>query len=162
MSITTYDPDEIQVAGNVLIALGAGFADIHAPKLSELSIIATCPIESFDTATDVAMKAKQCLGMANAQEIVDKRTRKLSPITIKSNTASEAAVLALLAEDAQVGFFVRPQVPSDQVLAVSDPGWAFNARVAKIDPLAVSVGNDFAWVVEFAEVTRDLTTVLAA
>ncbi|QLQ16142.1 MAG: hypothetical protein HZY73_11315 [Micropruina sp.] len=79
MSMTVYDPDETPAAGNVLIAFGAGFASIAAPKLSELTINATCSIEQFDTSTDVSYKSKQTLCMLDAEEQVDKRTRKIAP-----------------------------------------------------------------------------------
>ena len=73
-----------------------------------------------------------------------------------------AAVLALLAEDAEVGFFVRPYEDSDTALAVGDKGWAFTARVAKVDPNPIAVGSDYEWTVEFYDVQRSLLAVLAA
>lgn len=160
--ITLYGPDPTQIAGNVKIALGEKFADILAPKMAELQIDATCAITSFGTTTDPSYKERQDLCMKDAREWLEKRIRKLEPMTIRASKTAEAAVLALLAEDAEVGFFVRPYEDSDTDLTVGDKGWAFTARVAKVDPNPIVVGSDYEWAVEFYDVQRSLLAVLAA
>ena len=67
-----------------------------------------------------------------------------------------------MAEDAEVGIFVRPFTASATAAASADKGWSFNARVAKIDPQGIAVGNDFQWLVEVYGVTRSLAATLAA
>ena len=162
MTLTTYGPDPTQQAGFVKIAIGESFASLKAPKLTELIVDATCAITAFGTNTDVSYKERQDLCMKDAKEWLDKRVRKLDPMTIRAAKTQQDAVIALLAEDAQVRFFVRPYDSSDTPLAVGDKGWSFTARVAKLDPTPLAVGNDYEWTVEFYDVNRSLEAALVA
>ena len=162
MPFTDYKPAPIKQAGNIVIGLGAVHSDLSAPSLAALTINGTCAISQFGTTTDISMQERQDLCDKDAYEWLEKRVRKLDQMVFRASADEQTAILALLAEDAEVGIIVRPYIDSDTPLAAADKVWSFNARVAKLDPNPVAVGNDFEWLVGFYGVTRDLAAVLAA
>lgn len=162
MALTPYSPTPTKQAGNIKILFGPKITSLAAPSLATFTVDATCAISQFGTSTDVTMEERQDLCSSEAYEWLEKRTRKLDQLVFRAKASDEATLLALLAEDAEVGIFVRPQVASATAAATADKGWTFNAKVAKIDPNPIAVGNDFEWMVEFYGVTRSLAAVMVA
>ena len=164
MSITTFSPAIKPVAGYIDVAIGAGFLSVATPKLSELSHLVTCAIIGVTSKTNVAMKSHQDLCSKDATESLDTRTRTLETLVFKGDgAAGEAAFLALVAEDATVGMFVRPFISSiaegGAVLTVGDKGDAFEFKVAALDRGPATVGADWTYEVSAYEVQRSALNV---
>ena len=162
MPFTDYKPAPIKQAGNIIIGFGPKFTDLLSPSLASLTVNGTCAITQFGTTTDVSMQERQDLCDVDAYEWLDKRVRKLDQLTFRADPEQQAAILALLSEDAEVGIVVRPYLPSSDPLAAADKVWSFNAQVAKLDPNPIAVGNDYEWMVDFYKVSRNLSAVIAA
>lgn len=162
MPLTTYSPSPTRQAGNVKITFGPKITNMAAPSLAALTVDGTCAVTQFGTTTDVTMQERQDLCDADAYEWMDRRVRKLDQLVFRADATAQTAILALLAEDAEVGIVVRPYKSSDTALAATDKVWAFNARVAKLDPNPIAVGNDFEWLVDFYDVRRELNAALVA
>lgn len=162
MALTTYAPAITQQAGFIKLLLGPKITSLAAPSLAAFTIDATCAFSQFDLTTDVSMTERQDFCHKDAYEQLDRRVRKLGQLVFRGHGTDQTAILALLAEDAEIGFFVRPYVDSDTAVVVADKGWAVNARVAKIDPNPLAIGNDYEWIAEFYAVTRNLNAVMAA
>ena len=161
MSITTFAPTQVGVAGRVKVGIGAGFASLTAPKLSEITIdITGAIVDGFSGTTDVKMKETQYYNQSVGQETVDTRTRKLGKLTLYvDGVASQTALDALLAEDHSVGLFLRPLTVSTSALAVGDKGDAWNAKVARCDRGSANIGDKWTIEVEFAEAARSALMV---
>ena len=162
MPLTVYTATPVKQAGRVKIALAPKFSNLAAPSLAALTIDATCSISQFGSTTDVQMTERQDLCDLDAYEWVDKRIRSLDQMTFRADPVNQTAILALLAEDAEVGILVRPYTLSTAALAATDKVWTFNARVGKLDPNPLAVGNEYEWIVDWYSVTRNLNAVLAA
>ena len=61
MSMTSYEPTNMQIAGYVDVAIGAGFANVSAPKRSELTMLVTCAIQGVTSTTNVQTTSQQGL-----------------------------------------------------------------------------------------------------
>ena len=165
MSITSFAPSMVGVGGHVYVGIGAGFASLTAPKLSEISINITAAINGGLTGpTDVKMKEIQYYNQTTGQEMVDTRTRKLSKLTLfVDGAANQTALDALLAEDHSIGIFIRPFTASATALAVGDKGDPYNATIASLVRGGADISDKWTIEVEFAEVTRGaLMTALVA
>ena len=164
MSMTTYEPTTMQVAGYVDVAIGAGFANVSAPKLSELSMLVTCAIQGVTSTTNLQTTSQQGLCNKDAYDVLQSRTRTLEQLIFKGDgAASEATFLALVAEEALVGMFVRPYKQSVKeggtALAASDKGDAYNFKVGSLDRGPVAVGGEWTYVVTPTEVKRSSLNV---
>ena len=161
MSITTFAPALKDVAGYVKVGIGAGFASLTAPKLSEITIDLTAAIvDGVSGTTDVKMKELQLYNSNSATETLDKRTRKLDPITVYGDgSANEATFLTLVAEGTPVGVFIRPYTESATPLAAAQKGDAYNAKIACVDRGSANIGDKWSYVVTFYEVARSALNV---
>lgn len=164
MSMTAYEPTNMQVAGYVDVAIGAGFANVNAPKLSELTMLVTCAIQGVTSTTNLQTTSKQDLCNKDAYDILQSRTRTLEQLVFKGDgAASETAFLALVAEEALVSMFVRPYKRSVKeggtALAATDKGDAYNFKVGSLDRGAVAVGGEWTYVVTPTEVNRSSLNV---
>ena len=164
MSITTFAPALKDVAGYVKVGIGAGFASLAAPKLSEISVDLTAAIvDGVSGTTDVKMKELQLYNSNSATETLDKRTRKLDPITVYGDgSASETTFLALVDEGDSVGVFIRPYTASGTALAATDKGDAYNAKVASVDRGSANIGDKWSYTITFYEVSRSALNVALA
>lgn len=159
VKITTSAPTK--QAGKILVLLGPKITDLATPSLAAFTLDATCIIRGLGLTTDVSMKETQALCQAEATEEIDRRLRRMDALTMWASQADETQIKALLAEDAEVGIFLRPYLPSSTAGAVADKGWAVNARVASFDPNPIAVGNDFEWTTSWYGVQRNLNATLA-
>ena len=164
MSMTTYEPTNMQVAGYVDVAIGAGFANVNAPKRSELSMLVTCAIQGVTSTTNLQTTSKQELCNKDAYDVLQARTRTLEQLVFKGDgAASEATFLALVAEEALVSMFVRPYKRSVKeggtALAAADKGDAYNFKVGSLDRGPVAVGGEWTYVVTPTEVKRSSLNV---
>lgn len=164
MSMTTYEPTNMQIAGYVDVAIGAGFANVNAPKLSELSMLVTCAIQGVAGTTNLQTTSKQDLCNKDAYDVLQARTRTLEQLVFKGDgAANEAAFLALVAEEALVSLFVRPYKRSVKeggtALASADKGDAYNFKVGSLDRGPVAVGGEWTYVVTPTEVKRSSLNV---
>ena len=167
MSMTAYEPTNVQVAGYVDVAIGAGFANVNAPKLSELTMLVTCAIQGVNSTTNLQTTSRQELYNKDAYDVTGSRTRGLEQLIFKGDGAtSEAAFLAMVTEDALVGMFVRPYLRSVKeggtALAVGDKGDAYNFKVGSLDRGPVAVGGEWTYVVTPTEVKRSSLNVALA
>lgn len=167
MSVTTYDPAGTLTAGNLKVTLlPTALTDLSAPSAAVLAagIDIQCALENFGTSTDVGTATRRKLCDTEETERIAKRTRKLENLTITGDKTSEAAVLAILTEGAKIGIAARPYDTHDGAWAAGDRAWTFNATVAAVDPAPVSTtdGEEFGYVVQFLDVTRDITAVAVA
>ena len=156
MSMTSFAPGQIGVAGHVLVAIGAGFANVNAPRLSELSINITAAIvDGVTGGTSVKTKETQLYSETAGKETLDSRTRTLSAITLfVDGVATQPALDALLAEDHSVGLFIRPFTASGTELAIGDKGDPYNFKVARYDRGSANIGDKWTVVIEPIEVVR--------
>lgn len=164
MSMTAYEPTNMQVAGYVDVAIGAGFANVSAPKLSELSMLVTCAIQGVNSTTNLQTTSRQELCNKDAYNVTDSRTRELEQLVFRGDgAASEATFLALVAEEALVSMFVRPYKRSVKeggtALAAADKGDAYNFKVGSLDRGPVTVGGEWTYVVTPTEVKRSALNV---
>ena len=164
MSMTTYEPTNMQVAGYVDVAIGAGFANVNAPKRSELTMLVTCAIQGVTSTTNVQTTSQQGLCNKDAYDLLQSRTRTLEQLVFKGDgAASEAAFLTLVAEEALVSLFVGPYKRSVKeggtALAVADKGDAYNFKVGSLDRGPVAVGGEWTYVVTPTEVKRSSLNV---
>lgn len=164
MSMTTYEPTNMQVAGYVDVAIGAGFANVNTPKLSELTMLVTCAIQGVTSTTNLQATSQQGLCNKDAYDVLRSRTRTLEQLIFKGDgAASETAFLALVAEEALAGMFVRPYKRSVKeggtALAVGDKGDAYNFKVGSLDRGPVAVGGEWTYVVTSTEVKRSSLNV---
>lgn len=164
MSMTTYEPTNMQVAGYVDVAIGAGFANVNTPKLSELTMLVTCAIQGVTSTTNMQTTSQQDLCNKDAYDVLQSRTRTLEQLVFKGDgAASEAAFLALVAEESLVSMFVRPYKRSVKeggtALAVGDKGDAYNFKVGSLDRGPVTVGGEWTYVVTPTEVKRSTLNV---
>ena len=167
MSVTTYDPAGTLTAGNFKVTLlPTALVDLNKPSAALLAagIDIQCALESFGTTTDVGTASRRKLCDTEETERIAKRTRKLENLTITGDKTDEAAVLAILTEGAKIGIAARPYDTHGSAWAVGDRAWVFNAAVAAVDPASVSTtdGEEFGYVVQFLDVTRDITAVAVA
>lgn len=156
MSITSFAPGSVGVAGHVLVAIGAGFANVNAPKLSELSLNITASIvNGVSGGTTVKTKETQLYSETAGKETLDTRTRTLGTITMYvDGTTSQTALDALIGEDKLVGMFVRPFTASGTALAVGDKGDPYNFKVARYDRGSANIGDKWTIEIEPIEVVR--------
>lgn len=164
MSMTTYEPTNMQVAGYVDVAIGAGFANVNTPKLSELTMLVTCAIQGVTSTTNLQTTSKQDLCNKDAYDVLQARTRTVEQLVFKGDgAANEAAFLALVAEEALVSMFVRPYKRSVKeggtALAAADKGDAYNFKVGSLDRGPVAVGGEWTYVVTPTEVKRSALNV---
>ena len=164
MSMTTYEPTNMQVAGYVDVAIGAGFANVNTPKLSELTMLVTCAIQGVTSTTNLQTTSQQGLCNKDAFDVLQSRTRTLEQLVFKGDgAASEATFLALVAEEALVSMFVRPYKRSVKeggtALAAADKGDAYNFKVGSLDRGPVAVGGEWTYVVTPTEVKRSSLNV---
>lgn len=164
MSMTAYEPTNKQVAGYVDVAIGAGFANVNAPKLSELTMLVTCAIQGVTSATNLQTTSQQGLCNKDASDVLQARTRTLEQLVFKGDgAASEASFLALVAEEALVSMFVRPYKRSVKeggaALTAGDKGDAYNFKVGSLDRGPVAVGGEWTYVVTPTEVKRSSLNV---
>lgn len=164
MSITAFSPSTKQVAGFVDVAMGAGFASLATPKLSELSLLVTCSLESFESASSASTRSVQPLCSKEAVEVVDSITRNISSMVFKGDgVVAETAFLALVGEGNTLGVFVRPYKTSiadgGTAIAVGDKGDAFNCKVRTFDRGPATVGSNWTYVVQVGEVKRSALNV---
>lgn len=163
MSLTIFEPARIDVNGHAQVHIGAGFADVNAPKLTEVPVRITCALnDPPQSTTDVKTKSDQRLCDLNATERVDTRTTKMSDLTFYSDGGtSEAQFLAMVDVDKRVSMFVRPHLLSTAPLAVGDKGDAYNFKVAAIDRIGNS-GDQWAYRLQLVDVTRSKLNVALA
>lgn len=156
MSLTAIAPARLDVAGRIQIGVGAGFASLAAPKLSEISKVITCAISGdFSGKTSVKTEEEQRLCDLEAYESVKSLTRSLEPLTLYTDSdATMTTILAAFTEAAQVGIFLRAHTLSSVALAIGDKGDAYNAKVASVDRAPAGVGQKWAVEITFAEVKR--------
>lgn len=159
MSMTSFEPETLRVAGFVDIAIGAGFADVNAPKLSELDMLVTCSIEGLESVTNVATRELNVLCKRDAQEVVDTITRALGTLTFRVDGIAGEEDLKVLVKEGLTGcLFLRPYETSvaegGAMPAVGDKGDAFNFRYSRVDRGAAAPGNDWTIVADVLEVTR--------
>ena len=172
MSVTSYDPAGTLTAGNLRVVISATPHTVNATTgaLSTTKVAANaakavqCAIETFATSTDVAYRQRRKLCDVESTEKVATRTRRLETLTITGDKTNEAAVLAILTEDARIGIIARPYAPHTAPFAAADKVWLFNATVASVDPAPVSTadGEEFGYVVSFTDVERDLQATIPA
>lgn len=167
MSMTVFEPEALRVAGSIDVALGAGFANVDAPKRSELSLLVTCSIQGVTSTTDVSMRELSSLCNKDTKDTLDKRKRGLEKLIFRGDGTNEAAFLALVQEDQQVGMFVRVYDTSvaegGAAIASGDKGDAYSFKVAALDRGPMSSDGDWTYEVTPYEITRsDLNVSLAA
>lgn len=173
MSATVYSPAGTLTAGNLRIGVVATPWTVNATtgKLSGTAAAANggtviqCAIETFGSTTNVAYRSRRKLCDKETTEKISTRTRNIDSLTITGDKTAETALLAILKEDAKIGLIARPYGPHTANFAPADtPLWMFNATVASVDPAPVSTadGEEFAYVVSFTDVKRDLAGTLTA
>lgn len=154
--MTFYSPERINVNGNTLVAFGPGFADVNAPKLTEVPVTFTCAFDDPPmSTTDTKMKSQQRLCDKDASERPESRTVKLDRFEFFVDDAEDelAQVEAMFTQDKLVSKFVRPFADSDTPLIVGDKGIAENFRVASFEFVA-KAGDQWKVSVEAYEVRR--------
>lgn len=154
-AFTVFAPTRVDVSGHDQWAVGNGFADVNAPKLTEVPTIFTCAMDDpLESKTDVKTKTQQRLCDIIASERIDTRTVTLNDMTIYTDGGDEEeAILAQFAVDKHISLFDRRYELSEKPLAVGDKGIAYSAVVSAIDP-AGKAGEKFAYRVQFTEVQR--------
>ena len=165
MSITSFSPTATDIAGRVAVAIGAGFANVNAPKLSELSLNVTAAIVTgVNGSTSVSTKEFQYYDDLSATESFDKRVRKLDGLEFYVDAASKTAFDTLVGEDKLIGLFFRPYTLSTTALATTDKGTAWNATVRAVDWGNTAIGNKYTYAVQLSDVSRStaLETALSA
>lgn len=167
MSMTAFEPEALRVSGSIDVALGAGFADLAAPKLSELSLLVTCSLLGVTSTTDVTMRELETLCKKDTKDTLDKRKRGLEKLVFRGDGVDEAAFLALVQEDQEIGMFVRVYDTSvaegGANLAVADAGDAYSFKVASLDRGPATPGADWTYEVTPYEIERsDLNVALVA
>lgn len=162
-TMAIYDADEVDVAGNVQVAIGPGFANINAPKLSELTLQITCPIRGgIKGTTDVKTKSRQKYCDLFAKEGLESRTRKLDELTVLIDAKDRTKFDAIVAEDKTIGLFQRPLTSSKVALAVGDKGVAYQARISAIDYGSNDIGDQWTYVIKLLDVDRSPLNVALA
>ncbi len=161
MALTTYAPALTAQAGYFKLLLGPKITNLAAPSLAAFTLDLSCAVHQFGFDMDVSMKTRQDMCKKVGHEEVDQRVKKLTQMIVRAN-ATQAELLAAFALDAEVGFFLRPYIDSDTAVAAADKGWTANARVSKLVPNGIQVGNDYEWIAEFYRVDWELNATLAA
>lgn len=163
MSLTVFEPARVDVNGHAQVHIGAGFADVNAPKLPEVPVKITCALnDPPQSTTDVKTKSDQRLCDLNATERVDTRTTKMTDLVFYGDgSAAEAQFLAMVDVDKRVSMFVRPYLLSTAPLAVGDKGDAYNLKVAAVDRQGNS-GDQWSYKVQFVDATRSKLNVALA
>ncbi len=156
MSMTTFEPTRTDIAGRIFVALGAGFASVTAPKLSELSLNVTCAMaDGLNAGADVSTKDDQRFCDLKATTSLDKVTDTLSDFTVYGDgTANEATFLSLCADGATACAFLRPYTTSTDALAVGQKGDPVNFKVGALVRGPVQIGERWSYIVKPVEVKR--------
>lgn len=156
MSMTTFEPTRTDINGRIYTAFGAGFANVTAPKLSELSMNLTCALaDGFNAGADVSTKEEQRFCDIKASTTLDKVTDTLSDFTVYGDgSVNEAAFLSMFADGATVGAFLRPYTLSSTALAVGQKGDPVNFKVAATVRGPVTSGEKWSYVVKVVEPKR--------
>ena len=166
MSITVYDPAGTSIAGKLAVVVAPAVANIAAPKVSEINAGTKieCALESFSPGTNVTKQPRRKLCDVVSSEKVGSRVRTLEPLRFTADSTSQAALLALFAEDATVFLIARPYVTHTTAVAASDKVWVFKCTVDALDPAAITTtdGEEFDWIVQLSVDSRNLSAVVSA
>ena len=155
MSITSFAPAQRDVAGFVTVTIGAGFANVAAPKLSELSLTITAAIDGgVSPKMDVKTKSIQLYSEATSREVYESQTLSMPEITVFTDGTSDTAFRALVDDGKTVGMIIRPYTASATAVAVGDKVDAYLFTVHGMSRASAGIGDKWRYTFQPTDATR--------
>ena len=155
MSITSFAPAQKDVAGFVTVTIGAGFANVAAPKLSELSLTITAAIDGgISPKMSVKTKSIQLYSEVTSREVFDSQTLDMPEITVFTDGTTDASFRTLVDDGKTLGIFSRPYTASATALAVADKGDAYNGVVHGLSRASAGIGDKWRYTFRLTDCTR--------
>lgn len=133
MSTTVYDPEGVEILGNIKVGIAPAVADITAPTLAELQagVEITCAIDTFAISGTRATTEKFVLCNTSPKIRLGRRTFDdvtLTPDIIDPQDDADT-LLAACPEGGIVYLWARPGVASDDALAADQMVQVAKCRV---------------------------------
>lgn len=169
MPTTVYNPDGVEILGNIKVVVAPAVADIEQTRMAEIQagVEITCAIDSWTTQGTRSTNEKMVLCSTSPRIRLGRRTFSditLTPDIVDPQDDSDA-LLAACPEGGIVYLIMRPGLPSDDDFAVGQQVVVAKCRVMSrnVNDAGTDDGATWQWsiVLHPEDATNPMSTIAA-